>query len=77
MTSEFSSEQSTFSFMENKNKSKARKVIADYDDFVEVIGEFGSWQKLICFLLWLPSAALSIHVLIYSFTGLSPEKYRY
>ena len=50
--------------------------IRDYDDFVEEIGEFRLWQKLICFLLWFPAAAGGVHVLMYSFTGLSPDKYR-
>ena len=50
--------------------------IRDYDDFVEQVGEFGLWQKFICLLLWFPAAAGGIHVLMYSFTGLSPDKYR-
>ena len=50
--------------------------ICNYDDFVDVIGEFGLWQKFVCFLLWFPAAAGGIHVLMYSFTGLAPDKFR-
>ena len=50
--------------------------ISDYDDFVAEVGEFGLWQKLLCSLLWIPAAAGGIHVLMYSFTGLSPSNYR-
>ena len=52
------------------------KKICNYDDFVEEIGEFGLWQKFVCFLLWFPAAAGGIHVLMYSFTGLTPSRYR-
>ena len=58
------------------NTIPAVNKIRNYDDFVEQIGEFGLWQKFICFLLWFPAAAGGIHVLMYSFTGLSPDKYR-
>ena len=50
--------------------------ISNYDDFVEEIGEFGLWQKFVCLLLWFPAAAGGIHVLMYSFTGLAPDRYR-
>ena len=53
-----------------------RQRISDYDDFVAEVGEFGLWQKLLCSLLWIPAAAGGIHVLMYSFTGLSPSNYR-
>ena len=54
-----------------------RKKISDYDEFVAEIGEFGLWQKIICLLLWIPAMAGGVHVLMYSFTGLSPTNYRF
>ena len=41
----------------------------NYDDILEELGELGPWQFLHCLLLWLPSVASGICVLIYSFSG--------
>ena len=41
----------------------------NYDDILEELGELGPWQFLHCSLLWLPSVASGICVLIYSFSG--------
>jgi len=60
----------------NENKVENSEKILDYDDLVGEIGEFGLFQKIACFLLWVPAAAGGIHVMMYSFTGLEPEKYR-
>ena len=60
----------------SRSSSQLKKKISDYDDFVGEIGEFGLWQKIICLLLWVPAMAGGIHVLMYSFTGLTPEHYR-
>ena len=54
----------------------AMKKVTDYDEFVGEIGEFGLWQKVICLTLWIPAIAGGIHVLMYSFTGLTPKHYR-
>ena len=61
---------------ENRGSTEDKKIISDYDDFVAEIGEFGLWQKMICLLLCVPAMVGGIHVLMYSFTGLTPEHYR-
>ena len=58
------------------SSSDKKKKITDYDEFVAEIGEFGLWQKIICLILWVPAMAGGIHVLMYSFTGLTPSHYR-
>ena len=57
-------------------KNEENEKILDYDKLVEEIGEFGIFQKIACLLLWFPAAAGGIHVLMYSFTGLEPSKFR-
>ena len=42
----------------------------NYDEVLEYIGQFGSFQKRIFFLLWLVSAAGGIAVMVFAFTGL-------
>ena len=64
------------SFNPNKAEKHQSDKIKDYDDFVREIGEFGLWQKVMCLILWFPAIAGGIHVLMYSFTGLSPGNYR-
>ena len=71
-----SDKQSYGSFDSKKDGSNDLKKIKDYDDFVEEIGEFGIWQKVMCLILWFPAMAGGIHVLMYSFTGLSPGTFR-
>ena len=58
------------------SSSDKKKKITDYDEFVAEIGEFGLWQKMICLILWVPAIAGGIHVLMYSFTGLSPSQFK-
>ncbi len=41
----------------------------DYDNILKYIGQFGTWQKRIHFLLWLTSAASGLVVVVYSFTA--------
>ena len=60
----------------NNIRVEESEKILDYDDLVGEIGEFGLFQKIACFLLWFPAAAGGIHVMMYSFTGLEPTKYR-
>ena len=64
------------SFNPNTAEKHQSDKIKDYDDFVREIGEFGLWQKVMCLILWFPAIAGGIHVLMYSFTGLSPGDYR-
>ena len=71
------SEKQSYGSFDSKNLEKNDKMeIQDYDDFVGEIGEFGIWQKVMCLILWFPAMAGGIHVLMYSFTGLSPGTYR-
>ena len=71
------SEKQSYGSFDSKNLEKNDKMkIQDYDDFVGEIGEFGIWQKVMCLILWFPAMAGGIHVLMYSFTGLSPSTYR-
>ena len=41
----------------------------NYDQILEELGEFGKWQQIVAFLLWIPLGIGGIHVLMYSFTG--------
>ena len=41
----------------------------NYDEVLEYIGQFGSFQKRIFFALWLVSAAGGIAVMVFAFTG--------
>ena len=71
------SEKQSYGSFDSKNLEKNDKMkIQDYDDFVGEIGEFGIWQKVMCLILWFPAMVGGIHVLMYSFTGLSPGTYR-
>jgi len=45
----------------------------NYDEVLEYIGQFGSFQKRIFFALWLVSAAGGIAVMVFAFTGLEPN----
>ena len=71
-----SEKQSYGSFVSKNVEKNETKKIQDYDDFVGEIGEFGIWQKVMCLILWFPAMGSGIHVLMYSFTGLSPGTYR-
>jgi len=69
-------EVSTNDLEKNETKVEESEKVLDYDDLVGEIGEFGLFQKIACFLLWVPAAFGGVHVMMYSFTGLEPEKYR-
>lgn len=45
----------------------------NYDEVLEYIGQFGSFQRRIFFLLWFVSAAGGIAVMVFAFTGLEPN----
>ena len=64
------------SITSDKVSETTEKKVTDYDEFVAEIGEFGLWQKIICLILWVPAIAGGIHVLMYSFTGLSPSQFK-
>ena len=64
------------SITSDKVSETTEKKVTDYDEFVAEIGEFGLWQKMICLILWVPAIAGGIHVLMYSFTGLSPSQFK-
>jgi len=55
--------------------AKERSLSLDYDEVLEYIGQFGTFQKKIFFWLWLVSAAGGLAVVVFAFTGLEP-KYR-
>ena len=64
------------SITSDKVSETTENKVTDYDEFVAEIGEFGLWQKIICLILWVPAIAGGIHVLMYSFTGLSPSQFK-
>ena len=41
----------------------------NYDEVLEYIGQFGTFQRKIFFLLWLVSAASGLAVVVFAFTG--------
>ena len=41
----------------------------NYDEVLEYIGQFGTFQSKIFFLLWLVSAASGLAVVVIAFTG--------
>ena len=43
----------------------------NYDEVLEYIGQFGTFQRKIFFLLWLVSAAGGLAVVVFAFTGMS------
>ena len=50
-------------------KSAEENIDINYDEVLEYIGQFGSFQKKIFFLLWLISAASGLAVVVFAFTG--------
>jgi len=55
--------------------TKGGPTALNYDEVLEYIGQFGTFQRKIFFLLWLVSAAGGLAVVVFAFTGLEP-KYR-
>ena len=51
--------------------SKERSLALNYDEVLEYIGQFGTFQRKIFFLLWLVSAAGGLAVVVFAFTGMS------
>ena len=41
----------------------------NYDEVLECIGQFGTFQRKIFFLLWLVSADSGLAVVVFAFTG--------
>lgn len=58
--------------MTNKDREKAG---LDYDEVLEYIGQFGTFQRKIFLWLSLVSAAAGLAVVVFAFTGFEP-KYR-
>ena len=52
------------------------QIISNYDQFLDVIGDFGWWQFLVVATLMLPSMSGGIIVLLSSFTVLEPRAFR-
>ena len=50
--------------------SKEPKLALNYDEVLEYIGQFGTFQRKIFFLLWLVSAAGGLAVVVFAFTGM-------
>ena len=50
--------------------AKERSLSLDYDEVLEYIGQFGTFQKKIFFWLWLVSAAGGLAVVVFAFTGI-------
>jgi len=49
-----------------------RSLSLDYDEVLEYIGQFGTYQRKILFWLWLSAAASGLAVMVFSFTALQP-----
>ena len=54
--------------------TKERSLALDYDEVLEYIGQFGTFQRKIFFLLWLVSAAGGLSVVIFAFTGIVNDR---
>ena len=50
--------------------SKEGSLALNYDEVLEYIGQFGTFQRKIFFLLWLVSAAGGLAVVVFAFTGM-------
>ena len=50
--------------------SKEPKLALNYDEVLEYVGQFGTFQRKIFFLLWLVSAAGGLAVVVFAFTGM-------
>ena len=50
--------------------SKEPNLALNYDEVLEYIGQFGTFQRKIFFLLWLVSAAGGLAVVVFAFTGM-------
>ena len=51
--------------------SKEPRDVLNYDEVLEYIGQFGTFQRKIFFLLWLVSAAGGLAVVVFAFTGMT------
>ena len=49
--------------------TKGGPTALNYDEVLEYIGQFGTFQRKIFFLLWLVSAAGGLAVVVFAFTG--------
>ena len=45
----------------------------DYDRILTQLGEFGRWQQLNAFLLWIPAIGAGINVMIAAFAVMGPR----
>ena len=50
--------------------TKEPNLALNYDEVLEYIGQFGTFQRKIFFLLWLVSAAGGLAVVVFAFTGM-------
>ena len=50
--------------------SKDPNLALNYDEVLEYIGQFGTFQRKIFFLLWLVSAAGGLAVVVFAFKGM-------
>ena len=58
---------------ENKGNNK---ILSNYDQLLPYIGDMGTWQLATVAILWPPSMAAGIIVLLSSFTALEPRAFR-
>ena len=52
------------------------KILSNYDQLLPYIGDMGTWQLATVAILWPPSMAAGIIVLLSSFTALEPRAFR-
>ena len=61
---------------DDENKGNNNKILSNYDQLLPYIGDMGTWQLATVAILWPPSMAAGIIVLLSSFTALEPRAFR-
>ena len=61
---------------DDENKGNNNKILSNYDQLLPYIGDMGIWQLATVAILWPPSMAAGIIVLLSSFTALEPRAFR-
>ena len=61
---------------DDENKGNNNKILSNYDQLLPYIGDMGTWQLATVAILWPPSMAAGIIVLLSSFTALEPKAFR-
>ena len=61
---------------DDDNKGNNKSILSNYDQLLPYIGDMGIWQLATVAILWPPSMAAGIIVLLSSFTALEPRAFR-